>query len=67
MFKFTHITQLLRTSPEQAAGNLANITSNTVQIRAVDVSVATTIIENLTTAAISNEEVRLYYYIAVHI
>ena len=37
--------------------NLANITSNTAEIHAVDVSVATSIIENLTTAAIANEEV----------
>ena len=52
----TH-TQLLRTSPKQAAIDLANITSNTPEIHAVDVFVATSIIENLTTAAITNEEV----------
>ena len=42
--------------------NLANITSNTAEINAVDVSVATSIIEDLTTAAITNEEVRFYCY-----
>ena len=48
------LTQL---PPEQAAPDLANITSNTAEISAVDVSLATSIIENLTTAAIVNEEV----------
>ena len=56
-----HHTQLLRKSPEQAATDLANITSNTAEIHAVDVSVATSIIEDLTTAALTNEEVRFYF------
>ena len=52
------LTQL---PPEQAAPDLANITSNTTEISAVDVSVATSIIEDLTTAALTNEEVRFYF------
>ena len=43
-------TKLLRTSPEQAATDLANITSSTAETHAVDVSVVTSIIEDLTTA-----------------
>ena len=42
--------------------NLANITSNTAEIHAVDVSVATSIIESLTTAAIANEEVCEFFF-----
>ena len=53
------LTQL---PPEQAAPDLANITSNTTEISAVDVSVATSIIEDLTTAALTNEEVCEFGY-----
>ena len=50
--------QLLEVSPEQAAETLANITSME-EIQAVDVFLATEIIENLTTVAIINERVYL--------
>ena len=57
-------TQLRKASPEQAAEELANITS--LEIQADDVSLAADIIEDLSEDATTNERVCVWLYSIIY-
>ena len=64
MFTLYLCTQLRKASPEQAAEELANITS--LEIQADDVSLAADIIEDLSKDAITNERVCVWLYSIIY-